>query len=660
MVETSEASTGQSDGVDRSATRPASGNEKTFERQVAVCAFVVAMLAFLLHRTSAGALGPEDRHQVLANELISDGSLGATLDLVSGAAEAPRLAGVPGQPLALASLQLDTRLGAGPKRLSGYRRTNVALHALNAGLLVVLCAFLLRSAWAAGAAGLLFALHPLGVEPVLWLSARGMLLGSSLSLLSLVALVRGLQQSSRAPKVLAFLLFVLGLAAHPVFAWLALDACLVTLWVTRRLGAGVIPWLAVGGASLAWQGVGVDASRVGATLQTLLAHAAKLVVPSGLSVVVSDAAGGTQGLIGIDTLTTFVLMGAVVVLAILFATLARPGRGLPLRLGLVGLLALAAGFPLASATRARQGEWATGGLLYENAVRVAPEAALAHVYLARAYRNEGRPDEAIRAYQDAIAIDPFTPGAWHELGDLYYEREDLEAAVEAYENAAGLFPENAVYATSLAKAVASTGDAARALELSRLAGELDPDDARTQHELGLRLLLAGHDAEAEEHLAAAVRMRPRWTQARASYARFLITAERWEEARAELEAGIASGRGDYELHNNLAVVLTALGDDVGAVEHTEITARLRDDRADAHHNHGNALARAGKHEAALAAYDRALALDDALLPTVVNRALLLKEMGRRADAIAGLERATELAPDNDELRTVLENLRAND
>jgi protein O-mannosyl-transferase len=85
----------------------------------------------------------------------------------------------------------------------GYHLTNLALHGLTVGVVYVLGARLLALAWTApvqptpraralamGIAALLFAIHPLRVEPVAWVSARGSLLGGLLALLAVAAYLR--------------------------------------------------------------------------------------------------------------------------------------------------------------------------------------------------------------------------------------------------------------------------------------------------------------------------------------------------------------------------------------------------------------------------------------------------------------------------------------
>jgi protein O-mannosyl-transferase len=150
-------------------------------------------------------------------------------------------------PLTWLSYALDGARSAFDPR--EFHRTSLALHALNAVLVVLLSERVLRRAsalgerlrWvAAGLSGLLFALHPLRTEPVAWISGRPELLSSAGALASALAYVAWLDRGearSRWP-ILSIGLFALSLLAKagalalPV-ALLALDA-----WPFRRFSRG--------------------------------------------------------------------------------------------------------------------------------------------------------------------------------------------------------------------------------------------------------------------------------------------------------------------------------------------------------------------------------------------------------------------------------------
>ncbi len=93
----------------------------------------------------------------------------------------------PWQPLSWLSWCIDLQLwGLDPE---AFRRTNVAFHAITAGLFLLVCRRLLPRGLSAplGAAGaaLFFALHPLRVESVIWITERRDVLSGFFAVLSI-------------------------------------------------------------------------------------------------------------------------------------------------------------------------------------------------------------------------------------------------------------------------------------------------------------------------------------------------------------------------------------------------------------------------------------------------------------------------------------------
>ncbi len=97
----------------------------------------------------------------------------------------------PWQPLSWLSWAIDFKLwGLDPE---AFRRTNIALHAVTAGLFFLACRRLLprekHFPYGAVGAALFFALHPLRVESVLWITERRDVLSGFFAVLSLLAWV---------------------------------------------------------------------------------------------------------------------------------------------------------------------------------------------------------------------------------------------------------------------------------------------------------------------------------------------------------------------------------------------------------------------------------------------------------------------------------------
>ena len=102
-------------------------------------------------------------------------------------------------PLTWLSLMLDTDLSgyssdtaaaAGPPDAQVYHIVNVLLHALNAVLLFAALSQLTRARWQSAFVAALFALHPLHVESVAWVSERKDVLSTLFWMLAMLAYVR--------------------------------------------------------------------------------------------------------------------------------------------------------------------------------------------------------------------------------------------------------------------------------------------------------------------------------------------------------------------------------------------------------------------------------------------------------------------------------------
>ncbi len=162
-------------------------------------------------------------------------------------------------PLTWISLAVDYQLwGLNPL---GYHLTNIMLHALNAGLVVLIADMLCRDSFAESAispdtkylypcmlllAGLLWGLHPLRVESVAWVTERKDVLNGLFTLGSVLYYLR-YAQAQEAPGrngavlhyyPIALVLFALSLMAKPVSVVLPLMLLVVDWYPLGRLRKG--------------------------------------------------------------------------------------------------------------------------------------------------------------------------------------------------------------------------------------------------------------------------------------------------------------------------------------------------------------------------------------------------------------------------------------
>lgn len=112
-------------------------------------------------------------------------------------------------PLTFLSYQIDDFIGDGTPFM--FHLTNLVLHTLNAILVAWVLFLLLGSGWLAVALGLMFAVHPLNTEAVLWASARKDVLSTFFFLGSILSYLYSFKKVNRRLLWVSIGLFVLGL-----------------------------------------------------------------------------------------------------------------------------------------------------------------------------------------------------------------------------------------------------------------------------------------------------------------------------------------------------------------------------------------------------------------------------------------------------------------
>jgi hypothetical protein len=157
------------------------------------------------------------------------------------------------QPLTMLSLMLNSACGVTPDNLVPFHATNLALHAINSVLVMLLMWSLFHNLWAAAIAALLFGVHPLTVEVIPWVSERKGVLSAMFGLLCLLAYTRYARHGGRGRYAAVAAFFTLGLLSKPTVMPVPLMLLALDAWPLRRLSWATVgeklPLLALAGLS---------------------------------------------------------------------------------------------------------------------------------------------------------------------------------------------------------------------------------------------------------------------------------------------------------------------------------------------------------------------------------------------------------------------------
>ena len=204
-----------------------------------VLAVLGIVLATYLPALKAGALYMDDKFYLGAPEIRQPGL--ASVKTFFGEVFAPSVVKGYYQPLALVSLMLDFLDPAAANNLLPFHRTTVLLHLLNVALVRVMLFLLFGNWFTAALLGLLYGLHPINVDAILWIAERKQVLSTSFALGSIVCYILYAQRAGPTGHrewkryCAALVLYAGAVLAKPTAVPVAVLLLVLDYWPLERL-----------------------------------------------------------------------------------------------------------------------------------------------------------------------------------------------------------------------------------------------------------------------------------------------------------------------------------------------------------------------------------------------------------------------------------------
>lgn len=193
--------------------------------------------------------------------------------------------------------------------------------------------------------------------------------------------------------------------------------------------------------------------------------------------------------------------------------------------------------------------------------------------------------------------------------------------------------------------------------LFRRAIDVTRDNWLAENNLGAYLVRAGRPGDAIHHLETALRIRPDYALAHNNMGVALADLDDYDAAATHFAAAVQIQPNHAEANDNLGKCAMKNGKYADAIPYFEVAIRAVPDFPDAHFNLGASLAKIPGHERdALREYQTALSLAPDDPKAYAGLGELLASLGRVEEAIAHLEVAENLHPDP-EVETLLDRLR---
>jgi tetratricopeptide (TPR) repeat protein len=302
---------------------------------------------------------------------------------------------------------------------------------------------------------------------------------------------------------------------------------------------------------------------------------------------------------------------------------------------------------LAALTIARVRVWENSLTLWQDAVRKAPESAVALNNLGQAYMDLGRLDQAEDQFRTAMAVEPEYALAGANLGGLLIKKGYIVDGTRLLEQA-GVRGKDA--GGMLAVAYAEQGRWDDAYPLLKRALERRPREAFLYVYLGNYHFWRGEEEQAMEAYREAIRLAPGEAEVWSHLGAQQMARGRTEEASLSFRKAVSLAPDDAKARGNLGTVLLNLGYPAEAEREIRASVRMDPQNSLMRSNLGAVLLVLGRLDEAEQEIQEALRLDPREARAVYNRACVAARRGDRDEAFHWIEQLPEMGyADADEL-----------
>ncbi|MCJ7693526.1 MAG: tetratricopeptide repeat protein [Sedimentisphaerales bacterium] len=343
-----------------------------------------------------------------------------------------------------------------------------------------------------------------------------------------------------------------------------------------------------------------------------------------------------------DRYTYVPSIGIFIILAWGFADLAR-------KLSLPKLVtALPAGLLIIAmliCTRMQLRYWKDSFTLFRHTLDVTENNYIMHSSFGGALFEEGRFDEALKHFQQALIINPKFVDARRDIGIVLLKQQKTDQAIAAFQQALQIREDWPEIYNYLGLACAQNGQFKLAVEKYNRALQFQPDYAEAFKNLGIALQQLGQTQQAVESWQKAIKIEP--YNPDANYNMGLVTAQQGDcERGAEYFNSALVTKPDWpEAKYNLGAAYYQLGKFEPAIENFSEALRLKPDYPNAHRNLAIALAKTGKYEDAVSHLKTALATEPNWAEAHYDLAGLYYRQGKPDLSVANLEQALAVKPE---------------
>jgi len=575
--------------------RPAAAGVARWRRLVVPVAVLSAVLGIVLATywpaLSASATYMDDRFYI-GEPLVRHPSW-ASVKKFFGEVLSPSLVNGYYQPLSQLSLMLDSLDPRAASGLMPFHRTTLLLHLLNVALVATLLHLLFGNWPAAGLLGLLYGLHPLNADAVLWVAERKTVLSTAFALGSLLFYVLRARQSRQTHGrewkryCASLFLYACALLSKPTALPLAALLLVLDYWPLKRLNRSALlekaPFFVVAGLSAVVAIISQERAAQAGNTQLLNPLYLPLVVTYCFGFYLSKIVHPTALVSDYPNPEPFGLANHQLLATVVAATVVLLAVGLSVR-----------------RTRA----WLAGVVFF--LLALLPTMGIVRFTLSLAANRS--------VYLPMVGL--LLPLGWG-LGRLW---DASIGALKLSTVRALLFGMGALlvvgsigvtrrYESHWCGVPGSEANADGTLNLLNYYLTQSPNDWRLHTRLGNEWMERGNRPSAIVEFREAARLNPKWAGNHLNLGRALFTVGQYSEAKQAFANALTRTPNDGRAHLMMGFALLREDDLGGALREFRTAAQLDPSQAIAHYHAAETLARLGRVDEAIEEYRKTLRIE---------------------------------------------------
>ena len=590
---------------------------------------------------SAKALAADDSEYLTKNLLVQNPNWSSAKRFFTEVLKPSTVKGYY-QPLAMISLMLDCAAGGTENNFRPFHITSLTLHIANTVLIILLLYLLFGNIWAAAAAGLIFGIHPINIEPIPWIAERKTLLAAFFSFWSLIFYVRFTKKQSGSWKSYlgCFLMYLFALLSKPTSVPLPIMMLLMDYWPLNRLRIKCIiekiPLIILSfifviiiyfsqnltaGAEIPLKS---DILKIILVIcHNIIFYIHKIIIPSNVFSLYNFPApfdlsnpAILSGLLGTCILIPLLFLSlrwtrAALTGWLIFFVAIFPAMGVIgftdviaadrfVYLPFIGLLMVLTSFLvwiskikfkiviiilllIIAGTEALTVQkylryWQDTISLCDYMLSLTPDSATLYNERGIAFNNKGQLDFAITDYNKTIEIKPEFAAAYNNRGAAYYDKGNFELAIEDYNKAI----------------------------------EMKPEFIEVYNNRGSVYYAKGQLEQAISDFNKAIEMNPRYTEA----------------------------------YNNRGTAYSDKGQLDNAISDYNRSIEINPKYAKAYNNRGNIYAEKGEFKLAICDYNKAIEINPTLFEAFINKAGACENAGLKKEAVDAYKTFIQYAPNS--------------